>query len=151
MEGWIIILYAFTVLCELIELRCSGLRLRQSEWPEPLVGELRMDYFDGRHNSSRRTLRRLTLWHMNGGTTPRPGVPLNDPELVDVVDGAMLFRGHVLEPREGRIYEHEQMWLVRPRNSLSGPLLKDFDAARHANRFPEAGRGAGISPGSYPA
>ena len=34
------------------------MRLRQSEWAAPIVGELRMDYFDGTVNSSRRTLQR---------------------------------------------------------------------------------------------
>ena len=95
-----------------------------------------MDYFDGRHNSSRRTLRRLTLWHTDGGNTPRPSVPLNDPELVDLVGGALLFRGHVLEPCDGRIYEHEQMWLVRPRISLSGPLLEALDLPEISRRVP---------------
>lgn len=141
-------LYAFTVFCEIIELRDAGLRLRESEWPAPLAGELRMDYFDGRNNNHRRTLRRLTLWHTGDGNTARPGVPLNDPELVDVVGGAWLFRGHVLQSRDGRIYEHEQMWLVRPRQSIKGPPLDVFDPAPYAGRLPEPGPGTSVIAGS---
>lgn len=127
------------MLCELIELRRDGLRLRPDEWPAPLVGDLQMDYSDGRQNNSRRTLRRLTLWQSDGGNTRRPGVPLIDPELIDVLGDALLFRGHMLAVQDTRIYEHEQLWLVRPRAARTGPHLPPFDPLRWAQRMPDAG------------
>lgn len=102
-----------------------------------MVGDLRMDYFDGRASSHRRTLRRLTLWRHAWSNIATPSVPLNSPELVDVVGDAMLFRGHVLESQDGRMYEHEQLWLVRPRDKQDGPALPAFDTARYSGRLPE--------------
>lgn len=37
------------------------MRLRPKEWPAPIRGELAMTYWDGAHNSSRRTLRSVSL------------------------------------------------------------------------------------------
>ena len=70
---------------EIIELRRNGMRLRPEEWPEPMVGCLRMHYWDGKRNSSRRTLRQLTLYG-SWGTTVRPVSTLTDPQLIDVLE-----------------------------------------------------------------
>lgn len=102
------------------------MRLRPEEWPAPVRGELQMAYWEGAHNSYRRTLRNLSLL-VYRGTTAVPQLRISDPEPIDVVGGAMLFRGIELEAREGRIYEHEQVWLVRPLESLDRPPLPPFD------------------------
>ncbi len=99
---------------EVTELRRNGMRLLPEEWPKPLVGHLRMHYWDGRRNSSRRTLRQLTLYG-RWGTTERPVATLTDPQLIDVLGPAILLQGRILNSVDGRLYEHNQAWIVRPR------------------------------------
>ncbi|ABM32229.1 hypothetical protein QRO08_16545 [Paracidovorax citrulli] len=120
---------------ELTELRRSGMRLRPEEWPAPVDGELRMYYWDGRRNSSRRTLREVTLWGY-WGTTEQPIRRMTDPLLIDILGDAMLLQGQVLGSVEGRLYEHFQLWLVRPKRH-GAPPLPPFDHAAWAGSLPQ--------------
>jgi len=124
---------------EIIELRRNGMRLRPEEWPDPMVGCLRMHYWDGRRNSSRRTLRQLTLYG-SWGTTERPVGTLTDPQLIDVLGAAMLLQGQVLNTIDGRLHEHNQLWIVRPKTS--NEPLPPFDVSPWAERLPETPRGS---------
>lgn len=85
-----------------------------------------MSYWEGKHNSSRRTLRDVSLLVM-WGTTATPKIKMSDPEWIDVVGGALLMRGVGLHSIDGRIYEHEEVWLIRPLESLDRPPLQPFD------------------------
>lgn len=125
------------MFCEIIELRRNGLRLRPEEWPAPVAGQLRMDYWEGSKNSHRRTLRQAALWqHM--GVNWRPALVIADPDWIDVVGDALLMRGLQLQSLEGRMYEHQQLWLVRARAELKGPPLPVFDAKPWLERMPQA-------------
>ncbi|WP_428001784.1 hypothetical protein [Acidovorax sp.] len=104
------------------------MRLRPEEWPAPIRGELRMTYWDGAHNSARRTLRDVSLLVM-WGTTRVPSIRMADPEWIDVVGGALLMRGMGVHTVDGRIYEHEEVWLIRALESLERPPLPKFDAS----------------------
>ena len=114
------------MFCEIIETRREGLRLRPDEWPAPIVGDLRMVYVDGRANNSRRTIRQATQW-VSWGTQMVPGPRIIDPQWIDVFGDAMVMRGTQLHVLDGRIYEADQLWIVRPRLSMDGPALPTFD------------------------
>jgi hypothetical protein len=127
------------VFCEVIPLRSSGLRLRPDEWPAPARGRLEISHMPASICAARRTLREVRLL---GEWVSHPMVTLLmfDPEFVDVVGDGFLLRGHVIEVQDGRQYEHEQLWLVRP---SAGPdvALPAFDAARWARSMPIGGAG----------
>lgn len=125
------------MFCEVIKLRENGKRLRPDEWPSPVRGELRMTYWDGTHNSSRRTLRDVSLL-VSWGTSAVPNIRMADPDWIDVVGGALLMRGMGVHTRDGSTYEHEEMWLIRPLQSLDSPPLPAFDATPwlNAKRLP---------------
>lgn len=131
------LLYICTVFCEITELRKNGLRLRPDEWPLPEAGQLRMDYWTGDKNNYRRTLRQAGLWRPVG-VNWRLALTLADPDWIDVVGDALLMRGVVLQIDSGRIYEHEQLWLVRGRIDLTGPVLPRFDPTPWISRLPQA-------------
>ncbi|CAN7171933.1 hypothetical protein LJR118_000309 [Acidovorax sp. LjRoot118] len=113
------------------------MRLRPEEWPAPVRGELQMNYWDGTRNSSRRTLRDVALM-VRWGTSTVPNIRMADPEWIDVVGGALLMRGMGLHMVDGRVYEHEEVWLIRALESLQSPPLPPFDARPwlKANRLP---------------
>lgn len=49
----------------------------------------------------------------------------------------MLWRGYETVIIDEGLCEHEQLWIVRPRASLDGPLLPKFDAAKFSQKLPE--------------
>jgi len=59
-----------------------------------------------------------------------------EPVLLDVLGDAMLWRGHVCARTDEGIAEYEQMWLIRPLESLDAPALTKFDAARFSPKLP---------------
>jgi len=64
---------------------------------------------------------------------------MSDPDFVDVVGDGFLLRGlQTCCADDGRAYDHEQLWLVRPCASDEGPMLPRFDATRwlKAKRLP---------------
>lgn len=124
------------MFCELIELRRAGLRLPPKDWPEPVRGDLRIAYDDGKTNNSRRNMRTASLWIEWSGHDI-PGPRMCEPVLLDVLGDAMLWRGHVCARTDEGIAEYEQMWLIRPLESLDAPALKKFDAARFTPKLPE--------------
>ena len=129
--------YKSTVFCEIIEIRRRGLRLAPRDWPQPVIGDLRLEYWDGRSNSLRRTIRNVQLWEPCGAQM-RPALRLIDPVIIDVLGSAMLWRGHVTERTDEGTCEYEQIWLVRPRATLTDDFLPRFDARPFANRLPNA-------------
>lgn len=129
------ILYAFTVFCEVIPLRSAGLRLRPDEWPEPARGLLRVAHMSAEDCSARRTMRRAELlgeWVSH----PLTLLLLFEPEFVDVVGDGFLLRGYVIEVHEDRQREHLQLWLVRPSSGPEAPALPRFDARRWMKKLP---------------
>ncbi|CAN7347579.1 hypothetical protein LJR074_001991 [Acidovorax sp. LjRoot74] len=87
--------------------------------------------------AARRTLREVRLL---GEWVSHPMVTLLmfDPEFVDVVGDGFLLRGHVIEVEDGRQYEHEQLWLVRP-SVEPNVALPGFDLSRWASSLPTGG------------
>jgi hypothetical protein len=59
-----------------------------------------------------------------------------EPVLLDVLGDAMLWRGHVCARTDEGIAEYEQMWLIRPLESLDAPALTKFDATRFSPKLP---------------
>lgn len=85
--------------------------------------------------AQRRTLREVKLM----GTWVSPPMCLLimfDPEFVDVVGDGFLLRGHEVCSTDGRAYDHEQIWLVRPCLGEEGPMLPPFDASRWMKKMP---------------
>ena len=100
------------------------------------MGDLRLEYWDGRTNSLRRSIRNVQLWEQCG-TMMRPALQLVDPVLIDVLGSAMLWRGQVMGRTDEGICEYEQVWIVRPRSTLTDEFLPRFDARPFADRLPE--------------
>lgn len=125
------------MFCELIELRRGGLRLAPKDWPEPVRGDLRVEYENGKTNNSRRNMRVATVWVNWSCSHVIPGPRLAEPVLLDVLGDAMLWRGHVCARTADGICEYEQMWLIRPIASLDAAPLKKFNAARFTPKLPE--------------
>ena len=125
------------MFCELIELRRAGLRLAPKDWPAPVRGDLRVEYEDGKTNNSRRNMRVATVWVNWSCSHVIPGPRLAEPVLLDVLEDAMLWRGHVCARTDEGIAEYEQMWLIRPLASLDAPPLPKFDATRFSPKLPE--------------
>lgn len=94
------------------QLRRHGMRLRPDELGEPVVGELQMRDWN-EQNSFGRSVRVLEVVQP-AGTVGRAALTLFEPDLVGVKAGAMVFRGIEIESRDGRVYEHEQIWRVAP-------------------------------------
>lgn len=124
------------MFCEVITLRKNGLRLRPDEWPEPIAGRLYLEYWQGSTNNHRRCIRSLDLLARRGSIDV-PALRMADAELVDIAGDGMLLRGVELRADGGRVHEHVQMWLVRPRHE-KGTALPPFDAKPWVSRLPEA-------------
>lgn len=127
-------LYIHPVFCEVITLRKDGLRLRPEEWPAPLRGKLQVKQQEGRALAARRSLREVQLvgeWVI----APMVLAFMFEPEFIDVVGDGFLLRGNVIQSVEGRCYEHQQLWLVRP-TSESDPPLPPFDARPFRKNLP---------------
>ena len=124
------------MFCEIIEIRRRGLRLGPKDWPRPVLGDLRLENWDGRTNSLRRTIRNAELWEQCS-TQMRPTIRLVDPVIIDVLGDAMLWRGHVTGLTGEGICEYEQVWIVRPRAKLTDGFLPRFDYRPFSNRLPE--------------
>lgn len=111
------------------------MRLRPTEWPEAVRGQLRVHHMSHADCAALRTVRRLDLL---GEWVSHPIMLLHlfEPDFVDVVGDGFLLRGHVIESRDGRSFEHEQLWLVRAREHIEGPPLPKFDARRWLKKIP---------------
>lgn len=122
------------MFCEVITLRKDGLRLRPEEWPAPVRGVLQVDQREARTTSARRAQREVTVMG-EWVSAPKPLAFMFDPEFVDVVGDGFLLRGYVITPADGRCYEHQQLWLVRP-CPAGGPPLPPFDTQPWSKRLP---------------
>lgn len=105
-------------------LRRNGMRLKKAELDPPVTADLHMyDWNDG--NSFRRAIRVLEL-RRRVGSIDQPFAKLVDPDLVTVNGASFVFRGVEIEARDGRVFEHEQLWRVTPAElPPSDPLPDD--------------------------
>ena len=101
------------VLC-----RRNGLRLRKSEWPAPVRGELRIEESERDANSFKRGVRVANLLAPTGASRVHAGVllPIFDPVLIPAPPGHILIRGIEIASMAAsdgslNVYEHEQLWL----------------------------------------
>lgn len=125
------------MFCEVTPLRQAGLRLRPSEWPAPVKGQLAVSHMPASICASRRTLREVKVlgrWVSERFTQ----LLMFDPEFVDVVGDGFLLRGYEIHTQQERQFEHQQLWLVRPCQGEDAPPLPPFDAQRWANQLPPA-------------
>ena len=124
------------MFCEIIELRRAGLRLAPKDWSDPIIGDLRMYYGEAERNNLRRSLRSAHLY-VHVGTYMASPHRLVDPVVIDILGDAMLWRGYETELTPEGLREHEQLWLVRPRDSMRGPLLPKFNVEKFTKKLPE--------------
>ncbi|MDO9148337.1 MAG: hypothetical protein Q7U52_11865 [Hydrogenophaga sp.] len=98
--------------CTITQLRRHGMRLKPDELAEPMAGVLTMrDWTEA--NSFGRAVRVLELMQPVG-TIQQAAAMLFDPELIGLKGGALALRGVELESRDGRVFEHQQVWRVAP-------------------------------------
>jgi len=104
------------MLCEVVALRRSGIRLRRAEWPEPVRGNLEISDWDGGSNSFKRHVRQAELWEIHPTVRRLLRVPIFDPVILRTVDDGFLLAGIELNASDaGRtVAEHVQVWLCRP-------------------------------------
>lgn len=126
-----LMLYIYTVKCEVILLRRYGLRLRPEEWGDAVLGRLDMSNTRGFSGPLQTVMRRLEL-HINDSG---PALCLFDPVFLDVLGDGFAVRGVELAPGGGRVYEHSQTWLIRP-NPWGRPLARP-DVSAWRERLPE--------------
>ncbi len=108
------------MLCEVILCRKDGRRLRRSEWPAPVVGQLVIDDTDAKHSAFNRNLRAAKLLGYRDSDRYRTSEinlvpPIFDPVLLAAPRGLLVLRGVELDPRDGGVYELEQVWLCSPK------------------------------------
>lgn len=95
------------------------MRLWPDDWPAPVRGVLRVEQREARDSSARRTTREIKVMG-EWVTAPMTLIFMFDPEFVEVVGDGFLLRGNVISGKDGRGYEHQQLWLVRPRLTGGG-------------------------------
>jgi|GEM_PF-5964552 len=86
-------------------------------------------------NNLQRALREA-LHYQQVGTQLALRLRLVDPVMLEVLGDAMLIRGYETRAAEGSVWEHEQLWLLRPRSSMDGPMLPAFDPRPYRRSVP---------------
>lgn len=103
---------------QVIQCRRDGLRLKRTEWPEPVLGRLVIGESGSGTSSFRRAMRIAQLLAPAGAyqsievdVVP----PLFEPQLLPAPIGQLLLRGTQLQAlsRDGqsKVWEYEQLWL----------------------------------------
>ena len=100
--------------CEVVQLRYQGRPLRRSEWPAPLVGELRTSERAAEISAFKTHTPMLLLYQMGGPTFLGILGTLYFPKLVEIGEFIMLWRGLQLDTSGAVPVEFAQVWLVRP-------------------------------------
>jgi hypothetical protein len=104
---------------QVILCRFQGRRLKRSEWPAPVVGELSIADIPAKENNFRRNVRMAQLRaHLDAFGTALVDVtpPLFDPQLLPAAAGRLVIRGIELDIKKAEgggytAFEHEQVWL----------------------------------------
>lgn len=134
-EGWrdlvhgcilSVILYICPVFyAEVIFLRGrEGQRLRRSEWPAAIFGEVVIEDSTATKGAFRRLMRRAVLTQTIGVSSVRTAAVIFDPYFLPSAEGAMLIAGVQLQHcvTTKTISEHGQVWLCRTRAVPDRPL-----------------------------
>ena len=98
--------------CIVTLLRRKGMRLRPAEVEAGIEGVLSMYDWPTQNNFGRPV--RCMEVKVPVGSLMQAKAVLFDPDLVAVTDGELSFRGIELDTVDGRVFEHEQIWRVRP-------------------------------------
>lgn len=101
------------MFCEVTLLRRQGRRLKRTDLATPVRGQLRMAEIEQSPKVWPRAMRVLNLIQVNG-LTSRTAIALVEPQFAGVTQDALCFKGIELENRSDGMYEHAQVWLVRP-------------------------------------
>jgi hypothetical protein len=129
------------VFYEVTRLRRHGQRLRQAELEPPLVGQLNMFQWEGKGNNSRRALRVIEVL-VRVGSLMQPKGRMSEPAIIATHDdGTLVFAGIEIEARDGRVFEHHQVWRVRPAGAAEQTTPLQSPAAAGAARHGQDLRG----------
>lgn len=91
------------------------MRLRPAELQPPIIGRLHVFDWEGSGNSHRRMIRVLEVLVEAVLGVEQPAARMSDAQLIASGDnGTLVFAGTELRSDDGRIYEHRQIWRVRP-------------------------------------
>ena len=93
-------------------MRDRGQRLRRSEWPEPVAGDLEIAFM--LQTYARSPLKAAQLYDVQGSVRRPLLLPLFEPVLVTMDSHFMLLQGIELEAQQGEISEHVQVWHCAP-------------------------------------
>jgi len=115
-----------------VRLRRAGLRLRPHELESATVGELTLRQRE--QTSFKRLVSVAELTETYGNSPRMVIVPLFDPVLVHVDADGFSLVGIELEPADGRVREHAQVWRCRPMNRSSPSIASDVEVAGLATR-----------------
>lgn len=102
------------MLCEVIQLRDKGRRLQRREWPAPVAGDLLTNSLAAHASSYRRHTPMLALYERFGPKVMRTVMTLAFPELMEIGEAGLVWRGVQLDVTGERTVELAQVWLVRP-------------------------------------
>lgn len=94
------------------QLRAQGRRLRRSEWPAPVVGELELSVMP--ETNARRPLRKLELYGTPGTVRQSLLLPLFEPQIISMDRGGMVLHGMQLASGDAGVFEHMQVWHCVP-------------------------------------
>ncbi len=91
------------------------MRLRPGELQPPIIGRLNVFDWEGAGNSHKRMIRVLEVLVQAAHTIEQPVVRISDPRLIaSKADGTLVFAGTEVRHDEGRFFEYQQIWRVRP-------------------------------------
>lgn len=94
------------------QLRDKGRRLKRSEWPEPVVGQLELSLMA--ETNAKRPLKKMELYEDYGSVRRSILLPIFDPQIISMDAGGMVLHGMQLSSEAGSIYEHMQVWHCVP-------------------------------------
>lgn len=98
------------------------MRLQPHEWPPTQCVELQITQMHGPNNPFRQHVRMATLWESYGTSSQRGAGTMFDPVILMTPGDGFLLRGIELETLQGRLHEHQQVWLCRPTQKDAQPL-----------------------------
>lgn len=94
------------------QLRDKGRRLKRSEWPEPVVGELELAVMP--ETNARRPLKKMELFGTPSTVRQSLLLPLFEPQIISMDAAGMVLHGMQLASDPEAVYEHMQVWHCVP-------------------------------------
>ncbi|URI11062.1 hypothetical protein MW290_19015 [Aquincola tertiaricarbonis] len=98
------------------QLRDKGRRLKRTEWPAPVVGELELSVMP--ETNAKRPLKKLELYGTPGTVRQSLLLPLFEPQIIAMDGAGLVLHGMQLASDDGSVYEHIQVWHCVPQSEL---------------------------------